>query len=187
MLPNLSHKRRKADESIIDDSVASNDPLNEAIQDISSCHEDGIIESTPKPDVTRKNVTKKGLTFRSPNKRNPIKLENMNDSKDIKDEVLPDAADIKVERSPDSPLRSVENQSVLGKENRPKPTGKWISNVVASPSRVTRSGFITAKSPKGKGVSRLSLSKPFKQSLLDFAKKPVKETVVDVSNFSSDI
>ncbi|XP_037031035.1 uncharacterized protein LOC119070689 [Bradysia coprophila] len=174
---NLSHKRRKTDESVINDSVASNDPLNEAIQDISSCQEDCVIESTPKVDMTRKNVMKKVLTFRSPNKRIEIKEEKLNDSKDSKDGLLLDAKDIKVERSPTSPLRSVQNQSNLGKENRPKPPGKWLSNVLTSPSRVTRSGFITAKSPKG--VSRLSLSKPFKQSLLDFAKKPVKETTVD--------
>lgn len=174
---NLRHKRRKTDESVCNDSIASNESniLNEAIQDISSCVEDEIIESTPKPDISRKNVSKKITTFKSPIKQPQIKVEKLDDSKD--DTPAPHKAE-QCNKKPESPLKSVENQGIAGKENRQKSATKWISNTLMSPSRVSRSGFISAKSPKG--VARLSLSRPFKQSLLDLAKKPSKETAADV-------
>lgn len=176
---NRGHKRRKTDESVINDSVASSDPLNEAIQDYSSCvDDDWVIESTPKPDVTRKNVTKSASPFKSPLKRNQVKVEKVDDSKiqSLSDVQKP----VEVKKCPDSPLRSVENQGVPGKENRVKqhPT-KWISNAMTSPSRTNRSGFISVKSPKG--VSRLSLSKAFKQSRLEFTRKSTKKNADDVS------
>lgn len=177
---NLGHKRRKTDESV-NDSLTSNDILNEAIQDISSCVEDEIIESTPKPDISRKNVSKKITAFKSPIEQNEIKVEKFDDSKD---EALVDAQKVEVNKKQESPLRSVENQGNFGKENRQKHPMKWISNTLVSPSRVSRSGFISTKSPKG--VARLSLSRPFKQSLLEFARNPVKETATDVKKPSKE-
>ncbi len=181
---NLEHKRRKTDESIINDSIMSNDPFNEAHY-VSSCAEDEIIDSTPKPDATRRNLPKKIAGFKSPYKQqHQIKVEKFDDStgdKGSKDEALLDAQQIKVANNPQSPLRSVENQHTAGKENRQvKNPSKWIANVMISPSRVNRYGFISAKSPRGK--SRLSLTRtPMQSTILDYAKKPAKETVVDVS------
>lgn len=177
---NHGHKRRKTDESLINDSVASNDPLNEAIQETSGYLDDEIIESTPKPDVSRKNVLKKNTTFKSPpSQRNPIKVEKLDDSKD-------EARKTECDKKPESPLKSAENRCNAGKENQQKNRSKWISNTLVSPSRVTRSGFIITKSPKG--VSRMSLSRTYKQSILDFTKKLTKETPIDVSGTSvSDV
>lgn len=147
---------------------------------MSSCVEDEIIESTPKPDISRKNISKKIVTSKSPKSlndgSNKIKIEKMDDSKDDALHVEPK---VELKKSPESPLRSVENQSHVGKENRHKVPSKWISNILVSPSRVDRSGFISTKSPK----TRLSLSKTYKQSTLECAKKTTKDTVVDVSKF----
>lgn len=174
------HKRRKTDEYEKNDSQISNDILNEAIQDMSSCVEDEIIESTPKPDISKKNISKKMVTLRSPNsfndRANKIKTEKLDESKEA---VAVSYVEPKLElkKTPESPLRSVENQSNVGKENRPKPPVKWITNPMISPRRIDRSGFISTKSPK----TRLSLSRSFKPSTSESVKKPTKETVVDVS------
>lgn len=115
-------------------------------------------------------------------KRNQIKVEQIDESTDSKtDQMMLDAQSVEMKRSPGSPLRSVENQCTVGKENRQRNAStKWISNSMASPNRISKSGFISVKSPKK--VSRLSLSKPYKQSLLDFAKKSTNATEVDVSD-----
>ncbi|KAJ6648086.1 hypothetical protein Bhyg_03311 [Pseudolycoriella hygida] len=168
----FNHKRRKTEE--LNDSERSNDVLNEAIQELSSCGniEDEIIESTPKPDVTKRNVSKKITTSKTPVKRSEIKLEKIDDSKcgDI------DEQKVKLVHPLESPLKSVENQcNVVDKENRPKNISKWIMNSFETPNRVIRTGLIITKSPKA--FSRLSLSKQTKQSTSET--KPAEETAND--------
>lgn len=169
------HKRRKTEENEGNDSQISNDILNEAIQEISSCVEEEVIEATPKPDTSKKNVSRKIVTMKLPSidRVDEIKIEKIEDSKDAVTFVKPkDESDKKLT----SPLRSVENHTNAGKENRPRNAVKWISSSLISPKRVTRDGFISTKSPK----TRLSLSKPLKQCKLEFSKKSSKD-VEDVS------